>query len=79
VKVPVFEWGSLKAAFYWWKQFHDLIKLKGLDAAAKFMNANILTSGAGWKKWQQAQAEALGNPPANVMNARFNRAMFTSI
>jgi hypothetical protein len=38
-----------------------LIELKGLDAAAKFMNANILTSSAGHKKWQQAQAEVLGN------------------
>jgi hypothetical protein len=51
VKVPVFEWGSLEAALYWRKQFQDLIKFKGLDAAAKFTNANILTSGAGREKW----------------------------
>ncbi len=43
------------------------------------MNANILTSGAGCKKWQQAQAKVLGNPPANVTDARFNRAMLTFI
>jgi hypothetical protein len=36
MKIPVFE--------YWHKQFQDLIELKGLDAAAKFMNTNILTS-----------------------------------
>jgi hypothetical protein len=36
------------------QQFQDLIELKGLDAAAKFMNANILISGAGCEKWQQA-------------------------
>jgi hypothetical protein len=54
VKVPVFEQGSLKATLYWRKQFQDLIELKGLDAAAKFMNANILTSVAGREKWQQA-------------------------
>jgi hypothetical protein len=53
--------------------------LKGLDAAAKFTNANILTSSAGCKKWQQAQAEVLGNPPANETDARFNRAMLTFI
>jgi hypothetical protein len=79
VKVLVFEWASLKAALYWCNQFQDLIELKGLDAAAKFMNANILTSGAECKKWQQAQAKVLGNPPANVSNARFNRAMLTFI
>ncbi len=39
------------------------------------MNANILTSGAGCKKWQQAQAKVLGNPPANETNARFNRTI----
>jgi hypothetical protein len=60
VKVPVFEWGSLKAALYLRKQFQDLIELKGLDAAAKFTNANILTSSAGHEKWQQARAEVLG-------------------
>jgi hypothetical protein len=54
VKVPVFEQGSLKATLYWRKQFQDLIELKNLDAAAKFTNANILTSGAGREKWQQA-------------------------
>jgi hypothetical protein len=54
MKVPVFEQGSLEGAFYWCKQFQDLIKLKGLDAAAKFTNANILTSSAGREKWQQA-------------------------
>jgi hypothetical protein len=43
MKVPVFE--------YWWKHFQDLIELKGLDAAAKFTNTNILTSGAGHEKW----------------------------
>jgi hypothetical protein len=53
--------------------------LKGLDAAAKFMNANILISGAGCEKWQQAWAEVLGNPPANEINARFNRTMLTFI
>jgi hypothetical protein len=53
--------------------------LKGLDAAAKFMNANILTYGAGREKWQQAQAKVLGNPPANETNARFNRTMLTFI
>jgi hypothetical protein len=47
MKVLVFERGSLEAALYWHKQFQDLIELKTLDAAAKFMNANILTSGAG--------------------------------
>jgi hypothetical protein len=72
VKVPVFERRSLKATLYWRKQFLDLIELKGLDAAAKFTNANILTSGAGREKWQQAQAEVLGNPPANETDARFN-------
>jgi hypothetical protein len=41
VKVLLFEWASLKAALYWCNQFQDLIELKGLDAAAKFMNANI--------------------------------------
>jgi hypothetical protein len=56
-----------------------LIELKSLDAAAKFMNANILTSGAGRKKWQQARAEVLGNPPANETDARFNRTMLTFI
>jgi hypothetical protein len=60
VKVPVFEQGSLKAALYLCKQFQDLIELKGLDAAAKFTNANILTSSAGHEKWQQARAEVLG-------------------
>jgi hypothetical protein len=79
VKVPVFEQGSLKAALYWHKQFQDLIELKNLDAAAKFTNASILTSSAGHKKWQQAQAEVLGNPPANKTNARFNRTMLTFI
>jgi hypothetical protein len=54
MKVWVFEQGSLKAALYWCKQFQDLIELKNLDAAAKFTNANILTSGAGCEKWQQA-------------------------
>jgi hypothetical protein len=29
-------------------------ELNGLDIAAKFTNANILTSSAGCKKWQQA-------------------------
>jgi hypothetical protein len=53
--------------------------LKNLDAAAKFTNANILTSGAGREKWQQARAEVLGNPPANETNARFNRTMLTFI
>jgi hypothetical protein len=53
--------------------------LKGLDAAAKFMNANILTSSAGRKKWQQARAEVLGNPPANETDKRFNRTMLTFI
>jgi hypothetical protein len=72
MKVPVFERGSLKATLYWRKQFQDLIELKGVDAAAKFTNANILTSGAGRKKWQQAQAKVLGNPPANETDARFN-------
>jgi hypothetical protein len=52
--------------------------LKDLDAAAKFMNANIPTSSAGSEKWQQGQAKILGNPPANVTNGRFNRAMLTS-
>jgi hypothetical protein len=42
------------------------------------MNANILTSGAGCKKWQQAQAKVLGNPPANVTDARFNRECLPS-
>jgi hypothetical protein len=46
MKVPVFEQGSLEATLYWCKQFQDLIELKGLDTAAKFMNANILTSSA---------------------------------
>jgi hypothetical protein len=64
---------------YWHKQFQDLIELKNLDTAAKFMNANILTSGAGCEKWQQAQAEVLGNPPANETNARFNRTVLTFI
>ncbi len=50
-------------AHYWHKQFQDLIELKGLDAAAKLTNANILTSGAGREKWQQAHAKVLGNPP----------------
>jgi hypothetical protein len=53
--------------------------LKGLDAAAKFTKANILTFGAGCEKWQQAQAKVLGNSPANVTNARFNRVMLTFI
>jgi hypothetical protein len=79
MKVPVFEQGSLKAALYWHKQFQGLIELKNLDAAAKFTNANILTSGAGCKKWQQARAEVLGNPPANETDARFNRTMLTFI
>jgi hypothetical protein len=79
VKDLVFEQGSLEATLYWCKHFQDLIELKGLDAAAKFMNANILTSSAGHKKWQQAQAEVLGNPPANKTNARFNRTMLTFI
>jgi hypothetical protein len=56
-----------------------MIKLKGLDAAAKFMNANILTSGAGREKWQQARAEVLDNPPANETDARFNRVMLIFI
>jgi hypothetical protein len=56
-----------------------LIKLKNLDAAAKFTNANILTSGAGREKWQQARAKVLGNPPANETDARFNRTMLTFI
>jgi hypothetical protein len=43
------------------------------------MNANILTSGAGCKKCQQAWAEVLGNPPAHETDARFNRAMLTFI
>jgi hypothetical protein len=51
-----------------------MIKLKGLDAAAKFMNANILTSGAGREKWQQARAEVLGNPPANETDARIQQS-----
>jgi hypothetical protein len=80
MKVPVFEQGSLKATLYWCKQFQDLIHLKNLDsAAAKFTNANILTSSAGLEKWQQAQAKVLGNPPANETNARFNRAMLIFI
>jgi hypothetical protein len=79
VNVAVFEQGSLKAALYWHKHFQDLIELKGLDATAKFTNANILTSGAGHKKWQQAQAEVLGNPAANETDARFNRAMLIFI
>jgi hypothetical protein len=66
-------------AHYWHKQFQDLIELKCLDAAAKLMNANILTSGAGHEKWQQAHAKVLGNPPTNETNARFNRAMLTFI
>jgi hypothetical protein len=78
-KVLVFEQGSLEAVVYWCKQFQDLIELKGLDAAAKFTNTNILTSSAGHEKWQQAQAEVLGNPPANETNARFNRTMLTFI
>jgi hypothetical protein len=53
--------------------------LKGLDAAAKFTNANILTSSAGLEKWQQARAKVLGNPPANVTDARFNRPILTFI
>jgi hypothetical protein len=56
-----------------------VIELKGLDTAAKFMNANILAYSAGREKWQQAQAEVLGNPPANETNARFNTAMLTFI
>jgi hypothetical protein len=64
MKVPVFERGSLGAALYWCKQFQDLIELKGLDATAKFTNANILTSDAGRTKWQEAQAEVLGNRPS---------------
>jgi hypothetical protein len=79
VKVLVFEWGILEAALYWRKQFQDLIELKNLDAAAKFTNANILTSSAGREKWQQAWAEVLGNPPANETNARFNRTMLSFI
>jgi hypothetical protein len=80
MKVPVFEQGSLKTTLYWCKQFQDLIHLKNSDsAAAKFMNTNILTSGAGCEKWQQAQAEVLGNPPANETDARFNRAMLIFI
>jgi hypothetical protein len=79
VNVAVFEQGSLKAAFYWRKHFQDLIELKGLDATAKFTNANILTSGAGHKKWQQAQAKVLGNPAANETDARFNRLMLIFI
>jgi hypothetical protein len=79
MKVLVFEQGSLKATLYWCKQFQDLIELKGLDAAVKFTNANILTSGAGHEKWQQAQAKVLGNPPANETNARFNSMMLTFI
>jgi hypothetical protein len=79
LRVPVFEWGSLKAAHYWCKQFQDLIELKNLDIAAKFMNTNILTSGAGHKKWQQVWAKVLGNPPANETDARFNRAMLIFI
>jgi hypothetical protein len=72
VIVLVFEQGSLEATLYWRKQFQDLIELKNLDAAAKFTNINILTSGAGCKKWQQAQAKVLGNPSANETDARFN-------
>jgi hypothetical protein len=53
--------------------------LKNLDAAAKFTNTNIITSGAGREKWQQAQAKVLGNPPANETNARFKRMMLTFI
>jgi hypothetical protein len=53
--------------------------LKGLDAAAKFTKTNILTCCAGCEKWQQAQAKVLGNTPANVTNARFNRVMLTFI
>jgi hypothetical protein len=47
VMVLVFEQGSLETTVYCHKQFQDLIKLKGLDAAAKFMNAKILTSSDG--------------------------------
>jgi hypothetical protein len=65
VKVLVFDWGSLEATLYWCKQFQDLILLKKLDTAAKFTSANILTSGAGHEKWQQAQAKVPGNPPAS--------------
>jgi hypothetical protein len=79
MKVLVFEQGSLEAVVYWCKQFQDLIQLKGLDAAAKFVNANIRTSGAGHEKWQQAQAKVLGNPPANEADTRFNRTMLTFI
>jgi hypothetical protein len=50
VKVLVFEQESLEAALYWRKQFEDLIELKNLDVAAKFMKANILTSSAGREK-----------------------------
>ncbi len=75
----VFEWGSIKATLFWCKQFQDLIELKNLDAAAKFTNANILTSSAGCNKWQQAWAKVLGNPPANETNARFNRVMLIFI
>jgi hypothetical protein len=55
MKVLAFEQGSLKATLYWHQQFQDLIELKNLDTAAKFfMNANIFTSSAGHKKWQEA-------------------------
>jgi hypothetical protein len=42
MKVLVFEWGSLTATLYWCKQFQDLIELKGLDAAAKYMMQTFL-------------------------------------
>jgi hypothetical protein len=78
IKVPVFDTGNLEAALYWRKQFADLIDLKQLDAAAKFNNARILTSGSGREKWNQARQEVLREGQANALNptdARFNATM----
>jgi hypothetical protein len=35
MKVLVFEWGSLKAALYWHKQFQDLIELKNFRRSSQ--------------------------------------------
>jgi hypothetical protein len=75
IKIPVFEDGNLEQALYWRKKFEDLIEIKQLNAQARFTNALLLLTGPAEEKWISARDAVLGNPPANVTNARFSQVM----
>ena len=78
-KVPVLEEGPLEAALYWRKQFLEMAEIKALDAAAKFQNALLTTTGEAKEKWRDARDAVLqpggAAAPLNPTDVRFAATM----